>query len=108
MLKRPWREMQHNTAEATSTPPAPTMATTPVVLRTCRICHARFDPALNDEGACQYHLSVFTGREKNKALGIIPAQKETRGILFLWDCCGAENEDAPGCARGRHMSYDDD
>lgn len=30
-------------------------------------------------------------------------------LLFcrFWDCCGAEDEDAPGCCTGRHVTYDD-
>ncbi len=28
-------------------------------------------------------------------------------IRRFWDCCGAEQEDAPGCCTGRHVTYDD-
>ncbi|KAL4449047.1 hypothetical protein ABPG77_007764 [Micractinium sp. CCAP 211/92] len=29
------------------------------------------------------------------------------GLIQFWDCCGAEQEDAPGCCMGRHVTYDD-
>lgn len=29
------------------------------------------------------------------------------GLVRFWDCCGSEQEDAPGCCTGRHVTYDD-
>ena len=29
------------------------------------------------------------------------------GLIRFWDCCGAEEEDAPGCCTSRHVTYDD-
>ena len=29
------------------------------------------------------------------------------GLIQFWDCCGAEEEGAPGCCTGRHVTYDD-
>ena len=29
------------------------------------------------------------------------------GLIRFWDCCGAEEEAAPGCCTSRHVTYDD-
>ena len=29
------------------------------------------------------------------------------GLIRFWDCCGAEEEEAPGCCASRHVTYDD-
>jgi hypothetical protein len=29
------------------------------------------------------------------------------GLIYFYDCCGADCEDAPGCRVGRHMTYDE-
>jgi hypothetical protein len=30
------------------------------------------------------------------------------GISYFWDCCDAEEYNAPGCTTGPHRSYDED
>ena len=29
------------------------------------------------------------------------------GLMRFWDCCGAEEEAAPGCCTSQHVTYDD-
>jgi hypothetical protein len=31
-----------------------------------------------------------------------------QGLMQFWDCCGAEQSDAPGCCTGRHTTYDEE
>jgi len=86
-------------------------------LRTCRRCHARFDPALNTDTSCRHHASIFTGGELAKATGFLQAAAGPEhslkaklgrtGLLRFWDCCGAEDPDTPGCVTGRHVTYDE-
>ncbi|KAL4530828.1 hypothetical protein Ndes2526B_g09192 [Nannochloris sp. 'desiccata'] len=85
--------------------------------RTCRKCKQPFNPATNNDRACQYHSAIFTGGEISKAIGFCRASAAPEdqlisvfgrtGLLRFWDCCGAEDENAPGCCYGRHLTYDD-
>lgn len=37
-----------------------------------------------------------------------PPPSVPAGLLQFWDCCGEEAEDAPGCERGFHVTWDDE
>lgn len=69
--------------------------------RVCRVCKQRFELSQNGPRACRHHTTMFTGR----LLRVSPT--ETSGIGFFYDCCGADNADAPGCTYGFHHTYDD-
>ncbi|KAI7839146.1 hypothetical protein COHA_007149 [Chlorella ohadii] len=101
-------------AEAVAAQPNPSRA---AHLRTCRRCKQQFDPATNTPGSCRYHSALWTGGEISKAYGFVrqSAAPEHQlavvmgrtGLVRFWDCCGAEQEDAPGCCTARHVTYDD-
>lgn len=86
-------------------------------LRTCRRCKQTFDPAENHSSACRYHPQLWTGGEVSKAIGFCRASSDPQdqlkavvgrtGLIRFWDCCGSEDEDAPGCCTGLHITYDD-
>lgn len=96
-------------------PPPPPPPVPPRLLRTCRVCHARFDPAANHPTACRHHPALYTGGELAKAVGFVRASAAPEhglkavmgrtGILRFWDCCGAEDPAAPGCAAAPHVGY---
>jgi len=90
----------------------------PPSLRTCRVCHAAFDPVANSPTACLHHPALYTGGELGKATGFLrqsshpaaslKAVMGRTGLIRFWDCCGSEDPDAPGCARGPHAGYGDE
>lgn len=47
------------------------------------------------------------GAEKSKHHGI-GSSPNCRGLAQFFDCCEGEAANAPGCATGKHCSYDDD
>ena len=59
--------------------------------------------------ACVYHPASYQGSERGKLHGTStsdPAIAHKPLIVYAWDCCGREDANAPGCARGPHESYD--
>lgn len=68
--------------------------------------------------SCRHHTSLWSGGEVAKALGFVregdaPHQQlkaviGRTGLLRFWDCCGAEEVDAPGCATSFHITWDSD
>ena len=83
---------------------------------TCRRCKERFSMDSNRPVSCGYHPSLFSGGEVGKAMGFVRKSAEAedqlgrvmgrRGLMRFWDCCGREEESAPGCSRGYHLSFD--
>lgn len=85
-------------------------------LRTCRRCHARFDPGRNEANACRFHRSIYVCRYHpaevrslniglGDGLGYYGNGEEGWDARF-WDCCGAEDEGAPGCSAAPHEPFD--
>ncbi|KAL6761956.1 hypothetical protein V8C86DRAFT_2526738 [Haematococcus lacustris] len=84
---------------------------------TCKTCKSSFTAHLNTVKSCRYHSSLWSGGEVAKALGFVRSSDAPehqlkaimgrQGLLQFWDCCGQEQEDAPGCCTGYHLSYDD-
>lgn len=97
---------------STSTTPTPSNASS---WRTCKHCKRRFDPRDNPVTACRRHPALFTGGEVSKAIGFcregpgsdnwLDAVVGTSGLMRFWDCCGAAEEDAPGCFVGPHEGF---
>ena len=83
--------------------------------RTCRVCKQQFVEAENHGRACRHHPALYTGGEVSKALGFaragaLPEQQlravtGRQGLMRFWDCCGAEDPHAPGCAYGKHVPF---
>jgi hypothetical protein len=71
----------------------------------------------NHRTACLYHPEMYTGGEIAKYIGFVRASERPEdqlvnvvgrtGLAQFWDCCGATEEDAPGCTRGYHVGYGD-
>ncbi|GIL56930.1 hypothetical protein Vafri_12217 [Volvox africanus] len=84
---------------------------------TCRRCKQRFAAENNHQEACRYHSEGWTGGELAKAVGFVrrsdapehqlAAVMGRTGLLRFWDCCGAEDEDAPGCKVSFHVAFDE-
>ena len=94
--------------EASPPPPSPES-------RTCRRCKRRYVVADNHASACRFHPALYTGGEVSKAIGFVrrsadpgdwlgPTVGQT-GLLRFYDCCGAEDEGAPGCEVGPHEPF---
>ncbi|KAK9814726.1 hypothetical protein WJX72_010555 [[Myrmecia] bisecta] len=72
----------------------------------------------NHDKACSYHPALYTGGEVAKAIGFIRqsglpehqllASVGRSGLMRFWDCCGSEDEHAPGCCKGRHKTFDEE
>ena len=72
--------------------------------RTCRICLTSF--TTNHNKACRRHPESYAGETAQRWL----APGDTHGggdVHYFWTCCGAEEEDAPGCCAQKHLTYDD-
>ncbi|EFJ51876.1 hypothetical protein VOLCADRAFT_120441 [Volvox carteri f. nagariensis] len=100
-------------AASTATP-----ATQTFTWLTCRRCKKRFVAEQNHRGACRYHSEGWTGGELAKAVGFVRRSEAPEhqlaavmgrtGLLRFWDCCGAEDEDAPGCQVSFHLTFDEE
>ncbi|GBF88376.1 hypothetical protein Rsub_01088 [Raphidocelis subcapitata] len=83
---------------------------------TCRRCRQEFSGGSNGPSACRFHPCIYTGGEVAKAVGFVrqsaapehqlQAVMGRRGLMRFWDCCGDEDEGAPGCCGGFHLTYD--
>eukprot|EP00884_Botryococcus_braunii_P009679 jgi/Botrbrau1/18712/Bobra.0386s0037.1 len=92
-------------------------ASTAKQLVTCRRCKLQFLREDNRADACRYHPSLYTGGEVTKAVGFlregqgrekwVDARLGRSGLIRFWDCCGNEEEGAPGCCIAPHVTYDD-
>ena len=84
------------------------LATTPERPSTCAICKSQFLPSENHDNRCSYHPGRWLGAENAKHFGTHtgPGGVEP-GLTLFWDCCSATSYDAPGCCRGRCLTYDE-
>lgn len=51
--------------------------------------------------------SAFFAQNSVSSLPTVQAVYGRTGLIRFWDCCGAEDENAPGCCTSRHVTYDD-
>eukprot|EP00878_Enallax_costatus_P022252 GHUV01023596.1.p2 GENE.GHUV01023596.1~~GHUV01023596.1.p2 ORF type:complete len:157 (+),score=39.81 GHUV01023596.1:360-830(+) len=87
-------------------------------LMTCKRCKQRFVAAENTACSCKFHPALYSGGEVAKAIGFVRASDAPedqlegvigrKGLMRFWDCCGDEDESAPGCCVGFHISFDDE
>jgi hypothetical protein len=60
--------------------------------RVCRRCKGNYSPSDNTPQSCRYY-ELKDG--------------DPPYVARFYDCCGAEDPDAAGCATASHLSYDD-
>ena len=90
------------------------MSTRPRLL--CRRCHVHYTADGNHPRACRFHSAFFVQRwhpNERAAHGDVGAAYYSEDTSVdgwaakFWDCCGSEDERAPGCCYAKHASYDD-
>ncbi|KAA8494572.1 hypothetical protein FVE85_2813 [Porphyridium purpureum] len=77
------------------------LASPAATLVLCRRCKQKFDPDNNTDKVCRYHTVHWAGRLNR----VEPT--ETSGLEWMYFCCGATEQDAPGCEVDVHVSYDE-
>ncbi|KAL6972257.1 hypothetical protein U1Q18_031946 [Sarracenia purpurea var. burkii] len=75
----------------------------------CRRCKQSYKPSINNPSSCRFHPSFFVCRrhDDQKRYYELGAEDPPYAAKF-YDCCGAEDPEASGCATSFHVSYDDD
>uniref|UniRef100_A0A7S3ECX5 C2H2-type domain-containing protein n=1 Tax=Rhodosorus marinus TaxID=101924 RepID=A0A7S3ECX5_9RHOD len=78
----------------------------------CRRCGETFDTEENIFGKCRFHATVIGNRGYYTMVLETYQDKETKAykqrMYSRWTCCGSNDEHAPGCKVGRHLTYDDE
>ncbi|KAK1285938.1 hypothetical protein QJS10_CPB20g01262 [Acorus calamus] len=74
----------------------------------CRRCKCSYDVTSNTPSSCRFHPSFFVSRrhDDQKRYYELGPDDPPYAAKF-YDCCGAEDPDAPGCTTDLHISYDD-
>ncbi|XP_030469048.1 uncharacterized protein LOC115687570 [Syzygium oleosum] len=79
------------------------------VAKTCKRCKHSYAPSSNHSSACRFHPSFFVSRrhdDQRRYYELGPDDPPYAAKFY--DCCGAEDPEAPGCTTSTHVSYDDD
>ncbi|KAF7069608.1 hypothetical protein CFC21_075218 [Triticum aestivum] len=85
-----------------------TAATATAAARVCRRCKAKYSPSDNTPRSCRFHPSFFVCRRHDDQKRYYELKDgDPPYAAKFYDCCGAEDPDAAGCATGFHLSYDD-
>ncbi|KAK3447478.1 uncharacterized protein LOC104450561 [Eucalyptus grandis] len=77
--------------------------------KTCKRCKRSYPPSSNHPSACRFHPSFFVSRrhdDQRRYYELGPDDPPYAAKFY--DCCGAEDPEAPGCTTSTHVSYDDD
>ncbi|AQK61489.1 putative carbohydrate esterase [Zea mays] len=86
----------------------PASAPAPPKHKTCRKCKASYDPSANTRLSCRFHPSFFVCRRHDDQKRYYELRDgDPPYAAKFYDCCGAEDPDAPGCTTDLHRSYDD-
>ncbi|CAM6095976.1 unnamed protein product [Calypogeia fissa] len=75
----------------------------------CKRCKNTFDRTSNTASSCRFHPSFFVCRwhdDQQRYYDLKPDDPPYEAKFY--DCCGAEDMEAPGCTTAFHSSYDDD
>ena len=73
----------------------------------CKRCKTEYDPKVNSQTSCKFHKCDYVCRlhtEGEDYYGVDVGDWDGK----FWDCCGKNDPNAPPCAQGKHVSYDDD
>ncbi|XP_066368520.1 uncharacterized protein [Miscanthus floridulus] len=90
--------------------PAPAPAAAPAAAKDklCRRCKTSYDPSVNTRLSCRFHPSFFVCRRHDDQKRYYELRDgDPPYAAKFYDCCGAEDPDAPGCTTDLHRSYDD-
>ncbi|KAK2658371.1 hypothetical protein Ddye_004904 [Dipteronia dyeriana] len=77
--------------------------------KVCKKCNESYTCSSNTSSSCRYHTSFFVCRrhDDQKRYYELGPDDPPYAAKF-YDCCGAEDPEAPGCTSNFHVSYDDD
>nr|VDD63534.1 unnamed protein product [Brassica oleracea] len=80
----------------------------------CRRCKGSYRDSSNNASSCRFHPSFFVCRRHDdqkrfckSALYYELGPEDPPYAAKFYDCCGAEDPNAPGCVTSPHISYDD-
>ncbi|CAE5962895.1 unnamed protein product [Arabidopsis arenosa] len=74
----------------------------------CQRCKKSYTDSLNDTSSCRFHPSFFVCRRHDDQKRYYELKPEDPPYAAkFYDCCGAEDPNAPGCVTSPHISYDD-
>ncbi|KAL0317850.1 UNVERIFIED_CONTAM: hypothetical protein Sangu_2199300 [Sesamum angustifolium] len=78
-------------------------------LRLCKRCKHHYSPSSNIPTSCRFHPSFFVCRrhDDQKRYYELGPDDPPYAAKF-YDCCGAEDVEAPGCTTSFHISYDEE
>ncbi|KAL8534776.1 hypothetical protein ACS0TY_010709 [Phlomoides rotata] len=77
--------------------------------KVCKRCKAEFAASSNTQTSCRFHPSFFVCRrhdDQKRYYELGPTDPPYAAKFY--DCCGAEDTEAPGCTTSFHISYDDE
>ncbi|KAK4792526.1 hypothetical protein SAY86_022961 [Trapa natans] len=76
--------------------------------KTCKRCKQVYKTSTNSSFSCRFHPTFFVCRrhDDQKRYYELGPDDPPYAAKF-YDCCGAEEPDAPGCTTSFHTSYDD-
>ncbi|KAL1202544.1 hypothetical protein V5N11_008190 [Cardamine amara subsp. amara] len=74
----------------------------------CQRCKQSYTDSSNDTSSCRFHPSFFVCRRHDDQKRYYELKPEDPPYAAkFYDCCGAEDPNAPGCITSPHISYDD-
>ncbi|KAL9237682.1 hypothetical protein vseg_012202 [Gypsophila vaccaria] len=75
----------------------------------CKRCKGTFTTSSNSSSSCHFHPSFYVCRrhDDQKRYYELGPDDPPYDAKF-YDCCGAEDPNAPGCKAASHISYDDE
>ncbi|KAG8390511.1 hypothetical protein BUALT_Bualt01G0091000 [Buddleja alternifolia] len=77
--------------------------------RVCKRCKHLYATSSNTSTSCRFHPSFFVCRRHDDQKRYYElGQDDPPYAAKFYDCCGAEDAEAPGCTTNFHISYDDE
>ncbi|XP_074313902.1 uncharacterized protein LOC141649102 [Silene latifolia] len=77
--------------------------------KVCKRCKGIFTSTSNSSSSCRFHPSFFVCRRHDDQMRYYELRPDDPPYAAkFYDCCGAEDPDAPACKVASHISYDDE
>ncbi|CAI9087063.1 OLC1v1021033C1 [Oldenlandia corymbosa var. corymbosa] len=74
----------------------------------CKRCKHSYNPSSNTPNSCRFHPSFFVCRRHDDQKRYYElGEDDPPYAAKFYDCCGAEDPNAPGCTTALHVSFDD-